>query len=85
MTPPSAVADNGVFDLPSGDRASFLGAIPVAALADLGATLYAETNDHHKLVKLAGTHLFGYLVTAGGFTPAGNSEVYKLTIGTVVR
>lgn len=82
VTPPSALADNAAFDLPSGDRSSFLGAIPVGSLADLGATLYVETNDHHKQVKLAGTHLFGYLVTAGGFTPAANSEVYKVSLHT---
>lgn len=85
VTPPSALADNAAFDLPAGDRASFLGALPIAALADLGSTLYSESNDYHKIVKLAGTHLFGYLVTTVGFTPAGNSEVYKLTIGTVSR
>lgn len=83
VTPPSAVADNGVFDLPAGDRASYLGAIPIGAPADLGSTLYVEAVDLNKQVLLTGTHLFGYLVTTGGFTPAGNSEVYKLTLHTV--
>lgn len=82
VTPPSATADNGVFDIPAGDRASYLGAIPIPTLADVGATLVSEIVDYKKQVKLAGTHLFGYLVTTAGFTPAGNSEVLVLTLHT---
>lgn len=82
VTPPSAIADNGAWDLPSGDRASFLGSIAIPAMADLGSTLYVESNGLAKQVLLSGTHLFGYLVTVGGFTPAANSEVYKITVHT---
>lgn len=82
VTPPSAVADNGAFDLPAGDRASFLGAFSLGTPADLGSTCYCEATDINKQVKLAGTHLFGYLVTTGGFTPASNSEVYVVTMHT---
>ncbi len=82
VTPPSALADNAVFDLPSGDRASFLGRIDIPALVDLGSTLYVEQTNINKQVRLSGTGLFAYLVTNGGFTPAGNSEVYKLTVHT---
>jgi hypothetical protein len=80
VTPPSAIADNGAWDLPSGDRASFLGSIAIPTMVDLGSTLYVEVNNIGKQVKLSGTHLFGYLVTVAGFTPAANSEVYKLTV-----
>lgn len=83
VTPPSAVADNGAFDIPAGDRASFLGKIALGAPVDEGSTLYCEANGINKQVKLAGTNLFAYLVTVGGFTPAANSEVYKLTLHTV--
>ncbi len=83
VTPPSGVADNGAWDLPSGDRASFLGFINLGTPVDLGSTLYCEVPGLAKQVRLAGTHLFGYLVTVGGFTPAGNSEVYVLTMHTV--
>jgi hypothetical protein len=83
VTPPSAIADNGAFDIASGDRASYLGQIPLAALVDQGSTLYVESNIINKQVKLSGTHLFAYLVTVGGFTPNANSEVYKLTVHTV--
>lgn len=83
VTPPSALADNAVFDLPSGDRASFLGVVAMGTPADLGSTLYAETNIINKQLKLAGTSLFGYLTTVGGFTPAANSEVYVATLHAV--
>lgn len=82
VTPPSALADNAAWDLPSGDRASFLGYIDVGTPVDLGSTLYVETNGINKqlVIPAATTSLFGYLVTNGGFTPAGNSEVYVLTL-----
>lgn len=83
VTPPSAVADNGAFDLPSGDRASFLGKISISALVDEGSTLYIEANAVNKQVTLSGTSLFGYLVTVGAFTPNANSEVYKVTLHAV--
>lgn len=82
VTPPSALADNAAWDLPAGDRASYLGNIALTTLVDLGSTLYMESNGVNKQLQLAGTHLFAYLVTVGGFTPAGNSEVYKLTLHT---
>jgi hypothetical protein len=83
VTPPSAIADNGAWDLPAGDRASYLGNIPNITLGDLGSTLYGAIDEMAKQLRLAGTHVFGYLATVGAFTPAGNSEVYKLTMHTV--
>lgn len=83
ITPPSAVVDNGPWDLPSGDRASYLGYIDLGTPADLGATCYCEATNINKQLKLSGTSLFAYLVTAGGFTPAANSEVYKVTLHAV--
>lgn len=83
VTPPSGIADNGAWDLPSGDRASYLGQITLTTLVDQGSTLYMESNGINKQVRLSGTHLFGYLVTVGGFTPNANSEVYKVTVHTV--
>lgn len=82
VTPPSALADNAAWDLPAGDRASFLGYIDCGTPVDLGSTLYVEANGINKLIALpaASTSLFGYLVTIGGYTPAANSEVYKLTL-----
>ena len=82
VTPPSALADNAVFDLASGDRASFLGKVTAGTPVDEVSTLYVRTNGINAQMKLAGTGLFGYLVTAGGYTPAGSSETYKVTLHT---
>ena len=83
VTPPSALADNAPWDLPSGDRASFLGIFSLGTPVDLGSTLYVEISGVNKQVTLAGTNLFGYLITDGGFTPAANSEVYRITLHSV--
>lgn len=82
VTPPSALADNAIFDIPAGDRASYLGVIPVATMFDYGASLYVRADKLDVIVKAASTSLFGYLVTVGTFTPAANSEVYKVTLHT---
>lgn len=82
-TPPSAYADNAAWDLPSGDRSVYMGNVIVGTPVDLGSTLYVEINNINKLLKLVGgSTLYGYLVTATGYTPASNSEVYKLTTAT---
>lgn len=84
-TPPSALADNAPWDLPSGDRASYIGYIDIGALTDFGSTLFAQVDGLAKQVKLAtgATSLWGYLVTAGAYTPAANSEVLVPTLRTV--
>lgn len=79
-TPPSAYADNAAWDLPSGDRSVYLGYVNVGTPTDLGSTLYVEVNQINKLLKLTTSTLYGYLVTATGYTPASNSEVYKVTV-----
>lgn len=81
VTPPSALADNAPFDIPAGDRASYLGAIDLGTPVDRGSTLTIE-GAQSKYLKLASGSLFAYLVTVGGFTPAGNSEVYVVTLHT---
>lgn len=82
VTPPSAYADNAAWDLPSGDRASFLGAIALGTPVDLGSTLFIEGNILNKQVTLSGTGLFGYLVTVGAYTPTAQ-RVYVPAIHTV--
>jgi hypothetical protein len=82
VTPPSALGDNAPWDLPSGDRASFLGSVNLGTPVDLGATLYVETTGLTKQLKLAGTDLFGYLVTVGPYTPASGT-VHVITLQTV--
>lgn len=81
VTPPSAFADNGAWDLPSGDRASFLGYVDLGQLVDLGSTLFVQTDNVNKAIQLSGSaNVFAYLVTNAGFTPAGNSEVLKVRL-----
>lgn len=80
VTPPSALADNAAWDLPAGDRASYLGYIDLGTPVDLGSTVYVEVNNLNKMMLAASTSVFGYLVTNGGFTPAANSEVYVCTL-----
>ena len=82
ITPPSALGDNAAFDLPAGDRASYLGKISLGTPVDLGSTLYVETNSVNKQVLLAGTSLFGYLVTVGAYTPA-SASVFVVTLHAV--
>ncbi len=80
VTPPSALGDNTAWDLPSGDRASFVGYVNLGAPVDLGSTLYVETLQINKQVTVpSGGSLFGYLVTVGGYSPAASS-VFKITL-----
>jgi hypothetical protein len=79
VTPPSALGDNAAWDLPSGDRVSFLGYVDLGTPVDLGSTLYVETNNIGKQVKVSGTSLFGYLVTNGAYTPT-SGRVHVITL-----
>lgn len=70
-TPPSALGDNAAWDLPSGDRAAYLGRIELGTPVDVGSTLWVEQNGINKQVTVpSGGSLFGYLVTNGAYTPA---------------
>ena len=82
VTPPSALGDNAAFDIPSGDRASYLGFIELGTPVDLGSTLYVESSGINKQVTLSGTSLFAYLVTSGTYTP-GSADVHKVTLHSV--
>ncbi|MDP3740358.1 MAG: hypothetical protein Q8R02_23430 [Hyphomonadaceae bacterium] len=83
VTPPSALGDNAAWDLPSGDRASFVGYVDLGTPVDLGSTLYVETLQINKQVTVpSGGSLFGYLVTIGTWTPAASS-VFKITLKAV--
>ncbi len=82
VTPPSALGDNAAFDIPSGDRAAFLGKINLGTPVDEGSTLYVEVNGINKQVKLAGTSLFAYLVTVGAYTPTA-SRVHVVTLHAI--
>lgn len=80
VTPPSALADNAVWDLPSGDRASYVGAIALGTVVDVGSTLWVEQTGLVKQITVpAGGSLFGYLVTNGAFTATAAARVVTLT------
>jgi hypothetical protein len=82
VTPPSALGDNAAWDLPSGDRASFLGYIDLGTPVDLGSTLYVQSTGVNMKRTLASGSVFGYLVTNGGYTPA-SADVHKITLHAV--
>ncbi|TCA02762.1 hypothetical protein [Rhizobium leguminosarum] len=82
--PPSALADNAAFTWAGTDRAPFLGYIDLGAPVLIGGgTLYCDVTGINKQMKLATADIYAYLVTAGGYTPAANSEGYKLTLHSV--
>lgn len=78
---PTAILDNAAWDLPSGDRAAYLGYIELGAPVDLGSTLFVQQSSLNKVVKLAdgSTSLFGLLVTVAGYTPASGT-VHNVTL-----
>lgn len=76
-------SDNDAFNLIAADRAKYVGYIEFGTPLDLGDTLYGEINNLNKQLKMVTTDLFAVLTTNGGFTPAANSEVYKVTLHTV--
>lgn len=78
VTPPSATADDGAWDLPSGDRTAFLGYIDLGTAVDLGSTQWVETHGVNKTVKLSGTTVFGYLINLTTLTPAAVAHTVKL-------
>lgn len=84
-TPPSAIADNAAWDLQSGDRSAYLGFIDLGTPADVGASVYVQTSGPNltmQQVFASSTSLFGYMVTAGGYTP-GASDSFVPTIRSI--
>lgn len=69
VTPPSALADNAVWDVPAGDRASFLARLDLGTPVDVGSTLQVITVDFDLPLFLPKTgDLYAYLITVGAFT-----------------
>lgn len=81
VTPPSELADNDAFDIPAGDRASYLGFLDLGTPTDLGSTIYVQEEQAKDLL-LADDQLFGYLVTIGGYTPT-SGRVFRITLHAV--
>jgi hypothetical protein len=80
---PTAIADNAVWGIVSGDRATNLG----MGLVNIGApTILGTSGTQHSCVenmshifKPASTAIYGILVTVGAYTPV-SSSVYKVTL-----
>jgi hypothetical protein len=82
VTQPGAQADEATFTIASGDRTAYLGYIDIGTPNDFGDTLYVQMSDVNKQVKLAGTGIFGVLVTNGSYI-AASASVLKVTINAV--
>lgn len=78
VTPPSALADDAAWDVPSGDRSAYIGYIDLGTAVDLGATQAIQNAGVNRSVKLAGTSLFGYLVNLSTLTPAAVAHRVRL-------
>lgn len=83
---PTAINDNATFNLPSGDRAKYLGYIQTPIPIDLGDTLWSATEDLaapvRKQVVLESSTVYGILQTVGAFTPTAQA-VKTLTLHSV--
>lgn len=78
VTPPSAQVDNDAWTLASGDLASYLGSINLGTPADLGAALYVKAQYIDFDMRLAGTSIYGVLVTAGAHTAEAVARQVRL-------
>lgn len=82
VTPPSALANNAAWDIPSGDRDSYMGYLDLGTPADIGSSLYVQVDGVNRMFRSpAGGSVYGYLVTNGGFTATAAAR--KVVISTV--
>ena len=74
---PTAILDNAVFDLLSGDRSKYLGYFDLPTPIDLGSTIYTQVDSIGRMVKLAAasTSIFAEIETRGAYTPASGSTI----------
>lgn len=89
IPPPSAIADNGVFNVPAGDRVGLLTPIgiplgnSVLALGGGSVVLSIDNLSMHTKLANGSTSLWGYLVTQAAFTPANASETAAISVFSV--
>ena len=83
-SPPSAIADNGAFDLTTADLPYYLGKLVFPAPVDEGSALSVSLDSINKQVFLTTDTVFGYLMTVGGYTPAAGSEVYRTALRGII-
>lgn len=78
VTPPSATADDGAWDLVSGDRTAYMGYVDIGTAVDMGSTQWIKTSGINMMVRLAGTSIFGYLTNLTTLTPAAVAHIVKI-------
>lgn len=82
VTPPSAIADDAAWDIPSGDRTALACFIDLPSTAtDQGSTQYVRVEGANVACKLSGTGLFGYLVNLT--TASLTASAHIVTISAV--
>ena len=72
---PTAIVDNAAYNLPSGDRAKYLGYVEISGVLDIGDTLWAQATGVNFVDKLdaGSTSLYGILQTVSAFTPTAQT------------
>ena len=70
---PSGIADNAAYNLPSGDRANYLGSLTLGAPSDLGDTMFSEDDFLRKTVTASSSSLFAIAQTVSAWNPAANT------------
>lgn len=83
VTPPSALTDTTNWDLPSGDRASFLGQIDLGTAIDLGSTQWIEGSQAKHIIVPASANVFGYLVNLTSLTTVASAHIVTLFTSVV--
>lgn len=83
---PSAIADAAAFNIPEADRLLYLGFVELPTPLDLGATLYAGTEDQfypfRKEVQLVSSSVWGRLQTINSYVAVA-SVVHTLTLASL--
>jgi hypothetical protein len=74
---PTAIADNAVFDLTSGERASYMGYIDLPTPQDFGSSLYTQVDYPGRMLQLAAgsSTVYAELQTIGAYTPVSASTI----------
>lgn len=74
---PTATADNAVFDLASGERATYMGYIDFPTPQDFGSSLYTQVDYPGRIMQLAAgsSTVYAELQTIGAYTPASASTI----------
>jgi hypothetical protein len=68
VTPPSNQADNALWTLASGDLPAYCDTFSLGNPVDLGGACFVKATGVDRDIKLAGSNLFGQLITVAGFT-----------------